>query len=154
MNWDVQQVVLIDYWWGYRGISIGKPSLPNGVVLSWNDIVTSSGGCFLLYRLYIDSALFYTIGQWIETLNKASWWNFDEVKGESVLVNQPWLPNGVRGVVMKWHSDLISRMFLVLWMTYWYSLILYYETMNWDVQHGVLIEYWWSCRGINIGKPW
>ena len=86
-NWAFQHVVLIDYWWSYRGVSIGKPSLPNGVVLLWNEIVTSSGKCFLLYKWYIGSPLFNTMSPWIETSNIVCWLNIDRVIGESVLGN-------------------------------------------------------------------
>ena len=83
MNWDVQRDVLTEYWWSYRWISIGKPSLPNCVVLLRNDIVTLSGEWSLLYEWFLDSKLFNTMGHWIETFNMVGWLNIDEVIGES-----------------------------------------------------------------------
>jgi len=56
-------VVLTEYWWSHRWISIGKPSLPNCVVLLRNDVVTSSGKFSLLYEWYIDNTLFWTYFQ-------------------------------------------------------------------------------------------
>ena len=133
VNFDVQHGELIEYWWSYRWINIGKSWLPKCVVvLLWNDIVTSSGECSLLYEWYIDSKLFHTIRQWIETFNMVCWLNIDAVIVESVL-GKPSFPNCV---VLLWNDIVTSSgefSLLYEWnidSTWFYTMSWWIETFN------------------------